>query len=52
MPTDRTPVPMHDTIRRLRADLDRANRAYYVAAQPTMSDAEFDRKLSDLAKLS
>ena len=51
MPTDRTPVPMHDTIRRLRADLDRANRAYYVAAQPTMSDAEFDRKLSDLAKL-
>ncbi len=49
MPTD--PAAAHDSIRRLRAELDRANRAYYVDAQPTMSDTEFDRKLAELAKL-
>ncbi len=49
MPSDHAAT--HDTIRRLRAELDRANRAYYVDARPVMSDAEFDRKLAELAKL-
>lgn len=35
----------------LRALLDRANRAYYVEANPIMSDAEFDRLLAELAAI-
>jgi len=35
----------------LRALLDRANRAYYVDAQPIMSDLEYDRRLKQLEEL-
>ncbi len=35
----------------LRALLDRANRAYYVDAQPIMSDPEYDRRLKQLEEL-
>jgi len=35
----------------LRALLERANRAYYVHAQPIMSDSEYDRRLAELAAL-
>jgi DNA ligase (NAD+) len=35
----------------LRALLDRANRAYYVDAQPIMSDPEYDRRLKQLQEL-
>lgn len=38
-------------IRELRDLLHRANRAYYVDASPIMSDAEFDRRLDELADL-
>jgi len=38
-------------VRELRGLLDRANRAYYVDADPIMSDAEFDRLLEELAGL-
>jgi DNA ligase (NAD+) len=38
-------------IRDLRALLDKANRAYYVDAEPLMPDTEFDRLLAELAAL-
>lgn len=38
-------------IAELRAMLTRANRAYYVDADPIMSDTEFDRLLVELAEL-
>ncbi len=38
-------------IESLRADLARANRAYYIDAAPFMTDREFDEKLADLAAL-
>ena len=38
-------------IEQLRDLLHRANRAYYVEADPLMSDAEFDRRLNELAAL-
>lgn len=38
-------------IKELRVLLDRANRAYYIDASPIMPDAEFDRLLSELARL-
>ena len=38
-------------INELRALLHRANRAYYVDADPLMGDAEFDRLLAELADL-
>jgi DNA ligase (NAD+) len=38
-------------ISELRELLHRANRAYYAAAKPIMSDAEFDRLLKELAAL-
>lgn len=56
-------VPRANTMRRMAADavrkrvlelrrlLDEANRAYYVEAQPIMSDAEYDRLLAELASL-
>lgn len=43
--------PDHARIAELRTLLDRANRAYYVDAQPIMSDAEFDALLRELASL-
>ena len=38
-------------IAELRELLHRANRAYYVEADPIMGDAEFDRALAELARL-
>lgn len=38
-------------IAELRDHLDRANRAYYIDADPVMPDAEFDRLLAELATL-
>lgn len=38
-------------VKDLRELLNSANRAYYVDSAPTMSDAEFDRLLAELAKL-
>ncbi len=35
----------------LRELLDRANRAYYVDAEPVMADSEFDDQLAELAQL-
>ncbi|MFM9958405.1 MAG: NAD-dependent DNA ligase LigA [Phycisphaerales bacterium] len=35
----------------LRAELHRANRAYYVDNAPTISDQEYDEKLAQLARL-
>lgn len=40
-----------DTILALRRELHAANRAYYTHAAPVMPDAEFDRKLAELARL-
>ncbi len=45
------PTPEPDRISTLRALLDRANRAYYVDASPTMPDSEFDALLAELADL-
>ena len=38
-----------DRVRALRVLLDRANRAYYVDADPIMSDRDFDARLEELA---
>ncbi|MEC9373859.1 MAG: NAD-dependent DNA ligase LigA, partial [Planctomycetota bacterium] len=38
-------------IKELRGLLQEANRAYYVDANPIMSDREFDRRLEELAEL-
>src|SRR5262245_6387824 len=38
-------------VAQLRELLNRANYAYYVDARPSMSDAEFDRLLAELAEL-
>lgn len=40
-----------ERVRELRAALNAANRAYYVDAEPIMSDAEYDRLLAELAGL-
>ena len=40
-----------DRIDELRELLDRANRAYYVDADPIMSDRDFDARLAELAAL-
>ncbi|MCA9296261.1 MAG: hypothetical protein KC983_07075, partial [Phycisphaerales bacterium] len=40
-----------DRIQRLRDQLRAANRAYYVDADPIMSDADFDALLAELAAL-
>ncbi len=40
-----------DRVAELRDLLRAANRAYYVDAAPIMSDAEFDRRLAELAEL-
>jgi DNA ligase (NAD+) len=40
-----------ERVEHLRAVLNRANKAYYVDHSPTMSDAQFDRDLAELAKL-
>ena len=40
-----------DRVRALRVLLDRANRAYYVDADPIMSDRDFDARLEELASL-
>lgn len=44
-------TPSHKRVQELRELLDRANRAYYVDAQPIMSDVEFDRLLKELSDL-
>ncbi len=38
-------------VRRLRSDIDEHNYRYYVLAQPTISDFEFDKLLARLAEL-
>lgn len=45
------PKPPKARITELRDLLDRANIAYYTDAAPTMSDAQFDRLLAELADL-
>ena len=40
-----------DRILELRTLLDHANRAYYVDADPIMSDRDFDARLKELAEL-
>lgn len=42
---------MNSRIAELRELLNRANRAYYVEAQPFMSDREYDARLRELADL-
>ncbi|MDX2148953.1 MAG: NAD-dependent DNA ligase LigA [Planctomycetota bacterium] len=44
-------VPPARRVVELRGLLDRANRAYYVDAQPIMPDAEYDRLLAELAAI-
>ncbi len=53
MPAVKKPAssPVAQRVLALRAQLDRANRAYYVEARPTMPDAEFDRLLAELSAL-
>ena len=48
---DQTPLLPLARIEELRALLHRANRFYYVEADPIMSDTEFDRLLAELAAL-
>ncbi|HAW95077.1 MAG TPA: DNA ligase [Phycisphaerales bacterium] len=48
---DQTPLLPLARIEELRALLHRANRFYYVEADPIMSDTEFDRLLAELARL-
>ncbi|MDZ4756034.1 MAG: NAD-dependent DNA ligase LigA [Phycisphaerae bacterium] len=40
-----------ERIEQLREHLDRANRAYYVDANPFLADSEYDRLLSELVEL-
>lgn len=40
-----------DKIDRLRKDIDRWNRQYYILNQPSLSDYEFDLKLKELEQL-
>ncbi len=44
-------TPPAQRIERLRRELNRHNRLYYVEAQPEISDREFDRLLEELAAL-
>jgi len=44
-------LTIQNTIETLRADLRRYNYEYYVLAQPTISDYEFDQKLKELQEL-
>ena len=48
---DQTPLLPLARIEELRSLLHRANRFYYVDAEPIMSDGEFDRLLDELAQL-
>ena len=48
---DQTPLLPLARIEELRSLLHRANRFYYVEADPIMSDGEFDRLLAELARL-
>ncbi len=48
---DQTPLLPLARIEELRSLLHRANRFYYVEAEPIMSDSEFDRLLAELARL-
>ena len=48
---DQTPLLPLARIEELRSLLHRANRFYYVDADPIMSDGEFDRLLAELARL-
>jgi DNA ligase (NAD+) len=41
----------HDEITRLRAELERHNALYYVAARPEISDLEYDRLMKRLSDL-
>ena len=40
-----------ERIEKLRVQLDAANRAYYVDADPLMSDRDFDEQLRELQEL-
>ncbi|BBM06221.1 hypothetical protein HAALTHF_52540n [Vreelandella aquamarina] len=40
-----------EEISQLRADLDDANYRYYVLDEPTLTDADYDRKLQRLKQL-
>lgn len=42
---------IENNIKALRAELDQHNYNYYVLAQPTISDMEFDMKMKELQKL-
>lgn len=42
---------VHQQIERLRAELERHNRLYYVEAQPEISDLEYDRLMKQLEQL-
>ena len=45
------PRPVADRIRRLRADIERHNRLYYVEDAPEISDAAFDELFRELQSL-
>lgn len=46
------PAPsVHEEINQLRAELDDANYRYYVLDEPTLTDADYDRKLQRLTQL-
>ncbi len=40
-----------EEISQLRADLDDANHRYYVLDEPTLTDADYDRKLQRLKRI-
>ena len=44
-------APVRDEIERLRREIDRHSRLYYVEAKPEISDREFDKLLARLSEL-
>ena len=51
MPKPSSAISPAKRVAELRAQLERANRAYYAGDAPIMADAEFDRLLDELAVL-
>lgn len=45
------PSPARDRVNELRATLRKADRAYYVDADPTMADVEYDKLMRELVAL-
>lgn len=43
--------PIREQVESLRAELARADRAYYVDARPFLSDREYDEKLAELRRI-